>query len=171
MRLELRDGAVRGINIAQTVREAKAKIGELRGKPVAQTGTASTDQKTDFSELSGSFRIREGVAHNDDLLLKSPLLRATGAGDINLGMERVDYLVKTTIVSTLQGQGGPELQALKGVTVPVRLAGPFAAIGWKIDFRGIVRDVAKQKLEEKKEEIKSKVQEELQDKLKELLGK
>ena len=170
-RLALRDGAVRGVNVARVIREAKAKIGVLRGDAPAQTGTGSTEEKTDFSELAGSFRIAKGVAHNDDLSIKSPLLRIGGAGDIDLGADRLDYLMKATVVSTLQGQGGPELQALKGVTVPVRLSGPFTAIGWHIDFAGMASEAARQKLEEKKEDVKKKLQEQLQDKLKGLFGK
>jgi len=181
-RLELRDGAVRGVNIAQTVREAKTNIGALRGDAPPQNGTASAAEKTDFSELSGSFRIAAGVAHNDDLVLKSPLLRVTGAGDIDLGAERLDYLMRATVVSTLQGQGGPELQALKGLTIPVKLAGHFNAIGWRIDFADMASELAKQKLDEKKEEVRSRaqqaieeqknrVQEQLQEGLKGLFGK
>ncbi|WP_040041830.1 AsmA family protein [Noviherbaspirillum autotrophicum] len=186
-RMELRDGAVRGVNIAQTVRSAKAKIGEIRGdtgagQPSAQSGQGSTAEKTDFSELSGSFRIANGVAHNDDLSIKSPLMRIGGSGDIDLGAERLDYLARATVVQSLQGQGGPELQALKGVTVPVRLSGPFTAIGWRIDFAGMASELARQRIDEKKEEVKSKaqkaleeekakVQDQLKDQLKGLFGR
>jgi len=172
-RLDLRDGAVRGINIAQVIREGRARLGALRGDTgtQSQSGTGSAEQKTDFSELSGSFRIANGVARNDDLTVKSPLLRIAGSGDVNLGEDRLDYLVRATVVSTLQGQGGPELQALKGVTVPVRLSGPFAAIGWKVDFGAMAQEAAKQKIEEKKEDVKKKLQEQLGNKLKGLFGK
>lgn len=177
-RLELRDGAVRGINIGQAVRSAKAKIGALRGEASPQTGTASAAEKTDFSELSGSFRIANGVAHNEDLNIKSPLLRISGAGDIDLGADRLDYVMRTTVVQNLQGQGGPELQALKGVTIPVRLSGPLAAIGWRIDFAGMASELARQQIDEKKEEVKSRAQKaleeekaKLQDQLKGLFGK
>lgn len=181
-RLELRDGAIRGVNIAQAVRNAKAKIGEIRGKEPEQAGTASADEKTDFSEMSASFRIANGVAHNDDLNLKSPLVRVGGAGEINLGAGRLDYLVKATVVSTLKGQGGPELEALKGLTIPVRLTGPFDAIAWRIDFAGLASELARQKLEGKREELKSKaeksleeqkgkLEEKLQERLKGLLGR
>jgi AsmA protein len=181
-RLALRDGAVHGVNIAQAVRNAKAKIGELRGEAAPQSGTASAGEKTDFSELNASFRIANGIAHNDDLNIKSPLLRIGGAGDINLADERLDYLVRATVVTTLQGQGGPELQALRGLTVPVKLSGPFTALGWRIDFTGMARELAQQKIDEKKEQVraqaqkaieeqKGKVQEQLQDKLKGLLGR
>ena len=185
-RLDLRDGAIRGVNIAQAVRSAKAKIGELRGNENPQGGTASTAEKTDFSELSGSFRIANGIAHNEDLVIKSPLVRVSGSGDINIGEDRLDYVARTTVVSTLQGQGGPELQALKGLTVPVRLSGPFTAIGWRVDFAGMASELAKQKLEEKiggskddikaraqqsPDEEKAKVRDQLKDRLKGLLGK
>ncbi len=181
-RLELRDGALHGVNIAQAVRNAKAKIGQLRGDEAPQAGTASAAEKTDFSELAGSFRIVNGVAHNDDLNIKSPLIRVGGSGDIDLGAERIDYLARATVVSTLQGQGGPELQALKGLTVPVKLTGPLNAIGWRIDFAGMASELAKQKLDEKKEEVKAKAQksldeqktkmrDQLKDQLKGLLGK
>jgi AsmA protein len=175
--LELRDGAVHGINLAQTIREAKAKLGAISGAGSAaqQAGTSSSNEKTDFSELKASFRIANGIAHNDDLSAKSPLIRVAGAGDVNIPDERLDYLVKATVVSTLQGQGGPELQALKGVTIPVKLSGPFTAIGWKIDFGGMISDVAKQKLDQKKEQIKeeakSKVEQQLKEGLKGLFGK
>jgi AsmA protein len=181
-RLELRDGAVNGINVAQAVRKAKAALGELKGGEAPQAGTGSAAEKTDFSELAGSFRIANGVAYNDDLSIKSPLIRVGGSGNINLGEERLDYLAKATIVSTLQGQGGPELQALKGLTIPVKLSGPFAAIGWHIDFQGLVSELAKQKVDEKKEEVrskaqkaigeqKSKAQDQLKEGLKGLFGK
>ncbi len=180
--IALHDGALHGINIAQAVRSAKARLNALRGSSEAQSGTASSNEKTDFSELSASFRIANGVAHNDDLNAKSPLLRVTGNGDINLAEERVDYLVKATVVSTLQGQGGPELQALRGLTIPVKLSGPFAAIDWHVDMAGLASSLAKQKLEERKDELRSKaqgalgnekqqLQQQLQDKLKGLFGR
>jgi AsmA protein len=157
-RLELHDGAVRGINIAQAIRGAKARIGALKGNEAPQAGTASATEKTDFSEMTASFRIANGVAHNDDLTIKSPLIRVTGAGDINLAEDRLDYLVKATVVSSLQGQGGPELQSLKGLTVPVRLSGPFTTLAYNVDFRGMASELAKGKIDEKKEEVRSQAQ-------------
>ena len=123
------------------------------------------------------------MAHNEDLDAKSPLLRVGGRGDVDLGAGRLDYLVKVTVVATLEGQGGAELQALRGQTVPVKLSGPFSAIDWKIDFGAIAKDAARQKLEDKlggpledkaKEKGKALEQEakrQLGDKLKGLLGK
>jgi AsmA protein len=102
---------------------------------------------------------------------KSPLLRLGGEGDIDIGNENLDYLVKATVVATAAGQGGKELVDLKGVTVPVKLSGPFTAPQYKIDFAGIAAGAAKAVVEGKKEEIKAKVQDQLQDKLKGLFGR
>jgi len=167
-RVELRDGAVRGFNIAQALRKAKAK---LSGAAADQTGTGSQSESTDFSEMMASFNIAHGVAHNDDLLAKSPLLRVTGNGDVDLGASRLDYVVKATVVDTLQGQGGPELQALRGQTLPVHLSGPFNAIGYKVDFASLAKDLAKDKVQSQGKEAEAKLKQRLGDKLKGLLGK
>jgi AsmA protein len=155
-RLELRDGAVHGIDVAQAMRAAKARLG-LPGS--AQSGQSSGADRTDFSDLSASFVIQRGVAHNDDLLARSALLRLGGNGDIDLVHERLDYTVK----ATLQGQDRPELQALNGQTIPVHLSGPFTAIGYKVDFASVLQDLARSKVGER-------AKDQLQDKLRKLFG-
>jgi AsmA protein len=144
--LKVTDGAVKGIDIAGSIRNAKAKLGALKGE---QTQQADKSQKTDFSELTGTFAIRNGVAHNSDLSIKSPLLRVGGEGDINIGEDTLNYLVKASVVGTSKGQGGRELDDLKGLTVPVRVSGPLASPAYKLDFGAMVTDVAKQKVEER----------------------
>ena len=174
-RMELKDGAVRGINVAQVIRSAKALARGGSGGAAATGGSsdgkAAKGDATDFSELTASFRIAQGVARNDDLAAKSPLLRVGGSGDIDLGASRIDYTVKATIVATLEGQGGPELQGLRGQTVPVKLSGPFSAIGWRIDFAAMAKEAAQSKVEEKREALKEDAKRRLGDKLRGLLGK
>ena len=166
--VKMTDGAIKGINIAASIRNAKAKLGALKGE---QTQAANQAEKTDFSELTATFGIKDGVAHNSDLAAKSPLLRIGGEGDIDIGNENLNYLVKATIVATAAGQGGKELSDLSGVTVPVRLSGPFASPQYKIDFAGIAAGAAKAVVEKKTEEIKTKVQDQVQDRLKGLFGR
>ena len=166
--LNLANGALKGINIGAAIRNASAKLGSLRGET---TQASNATEKTDFSELKASFKINNGVAHNSDLSMKSPLLRMGGEGDVNIGTESMDYLAKATLVATAAGQGGKEVSELKGVTVPVRISGPFTSLSYKLDFDSMIRGVAQQKLEEKKEELKSKIQDRLKDQLKGLFGR
>ncbi len=150
--LNLKDGAIKGINLAKTFRETKA-VFTTRKDAMQQ---AKQTEKTDFSELSATFRIANGVARNDDLSMKSPFIRLGGAGDINIGEDRMDYVAKASVVNTSGGQGGKELEHLKGLTVPVRVSGPFDKLAYNIEFGGLVAEAAKAKAEEK---VKEKVQE------------
>jgi len=150
--LNLKDGAIKGINLAKTFRETKA-VFTMRKDAVQQ---AKQTEKTDFSELSASFRIAHGVARNEDLSMKSPFIRLGGAGDIDVGEDRMDYLAKASVVASAGGQGGKELDHLKGLTVPVRVSGPFDKLAYNIEFGGLVAEAAKAKVEEK---VKEKVQE------------
>lgn len=156
--LQLRDGAINGINIAAALRSAKARLGSG-----SHEGQASAQEKTDFTELGASFKIKDGVAHNEDFAAKTPLLRLAGAGDIFIAEDRLDYTVKATVVPTLQGQGGPELEQLKGLTLPVRLSGPYTAIGWKIDFGSAAVERAQQQLQQREAQLREQAQKRLEE--------
>lgn len=160
----LRDGAFKGINLAQSFREMKALVSS-RQDSVQQ---AKATDKTDFSEMSASFRIADGVAHNDDLVMKSPFLRLGGAGDIDIGHGAMNYLAKASVVGTSGGQGAKDLEHLQGVTVPVRVTGPFDKLAYKIEFAAIAEGALKAKVDEKKQELKQKARDEL---MKGLFGK
>ncbi len=160
----LKDGAIKGINLAQTLREAKAQFSS-RQNAVQQ---AKQTDKTDFTELTASFKIAHGVAHNDDLSVKSPFLRLAGNGDIDIGNDSINYLAKASVVATAGGQGAKDLQYLKGVTVPVRVSGPFDKLSYKLDFADLATQAVKAKVEET---VRQKVQEQLQDRLKGLFGR
>jgi AsmA protein len=99
--------------------------------------------KTDFTELSASFVIKNGVAHNDDLQGKSPLLRLSGAGDINLGTDSIDYTLKATIVATSTGQGGKDVADVHGLTAPVHVTGTFDNLKYRVDVAALAADAAK----------------------------
>ncbi len=143
--LDIRDGAIRGINLAKRLREARAMLAGGRD----QSQPAETTEKTDFSELQVSFRVADGVARSNDLQVKSPFLRIGGEGAIDIGAGRVDYLVRATVADTAEGQGGAELAALRGVTVPVRLTGPFDALDWKIEWSAVAKGAVAGRLKDK----------------------
>jgi AsmA protein len=156
--LNLADGAIKGINVAKSLRDAQGMLGR------AQTQAANQSEKTDFSELRAFFKINNGVAHNDDLSMKSPLLRVAGAGDIDIGQSSMNYLARATLAKTIEGQGGRDNVA--GITVPVRVSGPFADLKYTLDFGALVNEAARQKVEAAKQEIKTKAQDQLKNSLK-----
>lgn len=141
--VQLRDGAIKGVNLAQSLRRAKATLG---GGDQDAVEKAKQTEKTDFSELSASFQVADGVAKSTDLDAKSPFLRLGGAGSADIGQGRIDYSARATVTNTSKGQEGADLEALRGITVPVQLSGPFEAIAWKIQWSAIAAELAKSKV-------------------------
>lgn len=164
-RLTLRDGALKGINLEEAIRKARALA---RSKP-ADEQKAERTERTDLTELGASFLIKNGVARNEDLSAKSPLLRLSGSGDVDIGAGTIDYLAKVSVVGSSGGQGGKEAGDLRGVTVPVKITGTLEAPRFRADLRAAAGDAVKQKVEEKKEKVKEEVKERAKDRLKGLL--
>ena len=154
LRVALRDGAVKGINLARSLRDAKAALSLQKD----QTSQANAGEKTDFSEILASFDIAQGVARNSDLSGKSPFLRLAGSGEIDVGRSTINYTARAVVTDNAQGQGGAELAMLRGVEVPVRLTGPLQAMQYQIQWSAVTTSVAK-------EALKSKLGDELRNRL------
>jgi AsmA protein len=123
--IDFRDGAIKGFNLAEMVRN------------IGSSFTTAGPQKTDFSELTASYVIQNGVLTNKDLQMKSPLLRIEGAGTANLAQRTLDYKVTPKAVASLTGQGGR--QDLAGVMVPVLIQGPWDNLSFRPDLEGLVK--------------------------------
>ena len=165
--LNLKDGAIKGVDLAGAMRNIKSKLG---GQDAEQSG--NTTQKTDFTELTASFTIKNGVAHNADLSAKSPFLRISGEGDVNIAQDSLDYTVKTAVVGTTAGQGGKERTELTGLTLPVRIYGPYSDLKYKMQFSQMFSGASKEALKQMaKDALKDGVKgEQLKDLGKQLLG-
>jgi len=146
MQLAFVDGALNGFNLRQSIDAAKAKI---RGKKAPPEETL----KTDFSSLTISGVIRQGVFSSDDLELLAPLLRIGGRGSANLNSEVVDYLVKAKLVGSIEGQQGESGDELAGLVIPVRIKGPFSDP--KIDV--LLEEMLKAKVDAEKARLKAKI--------------
>ncbi len=152
------DGTVRGINVAHLIRQARAAI---RNEPAP----SEEPSQTDFAELTGTLTVKDGLVSNNDLNAKSPLLRVTGQGTVNLVNEQVDYLVRTAIVGTTKGQAGKELEELKGLTIPVRITGLISEPRFRVDLE----DLLKGRIEQEKERLEEKLEKRLEEGLKDEL--
>jgi AsmA protein len=152
-KLSLKDGGLKGINIDELIRKAKKQPSQ------------SSSQRTDLSELTASFVIKNGVAHNDDLSAKAPLLRLSGAGDVNIGANAIDYLAKVSFVASSAGQGGKDLADLNGQTLPVKIDGTLDAPQFHPDLNALLKGVVKQQAGR----VEDKAKQQLKDKLKDLL--
>jgi AsmA protein len=126
------DGAIRGINIGAMVRNAASAFLD---------SSASDQQKTDFAELSGTFKIVNGILLNDDLTLLSPLLRVGGKGTVDMPNRSVNYRIEPKIVASTKGQGGSADSS--GIKVPVVVSGPWDNLSYKPDLAGVIDGIVK----------------------------
>lgn len=124
--IRIADGAIKGLNIADMIRNIQSAF-----RPVDTSA-----RKTDFSELSGTFTISQGIMTNNDLSMKAPLMRLSGNGKINLPQQTLSYHLVPQIVQTAQGQGGKEKQ---GISIPIIIEGPWDNLMPRPDLESVVK--------------------------------
>ncbi len=135
------DGAIVGINIAQTIRNVSGFLNRNNADS-AETTTSDSEaaetgetQTTDFTSLGGTFTIVDGQLTNQDLLMLSPLLRVEGLGSVNLPAQTLDYRLRPRAVASIEGQGGAS--DLQGVIVPIRIRGGFNSVSIGVDTQAV----------------------------------
>lgn len=129
-RFMFRDGAIHGVNIADTLRRART-LGFAQ----------SSQEKTDFAELSGSYTIKDGVLENRDLQMLAPILRLAGGGVVPMPPRTVDYKVEAKLVASLQGQGASD--PLAGLPIPISVQGSWDEPAYGIDWKSVFAEAAK----------------------------
>ena len=153
MGISFLNGSIVGFNIAESIRGAKS----LLGKQTEAEAQTVRDPKTDFSELSMSGVIEQGVLRSDDLKMLSPLLRVSGKGSVNLVDESIDYLVEPVLVGDLKGQGAGDLGDVRGIPIPVRLTGSMLDPDIKVDIVAAMTGSQKELINEQKDALIGKL--------------
>lgn len=149
--VRLRDGAVKGINLTQTLRDIKAAFtAESQNETVA----ADTSKQTEFSEMDADLVFTKGVAAVKRLNVVSPLLRVTQGDPANIDFVKseLDLVARVRVVNPAANPEGAELIDLKDVTIPVQLKGSFDkptyTVLWKDALGGILKRSLENKLRE-----------------------
>jgi AsmA protein len=113
--LAVSEGAIEGVNLTEMISQiGSGQIPDIRQGPGA---------KTAFTDLGGSFTIKNGIAETSNLQMTSPLLKVAAAGTVDLTQSTIDMLANPEIVAGSEGQGGAN--DLAGLSVPVRIEGPL----------------------------------------------
>ncbi|MCG3729867.1 AsmA family protein [Vibrio cincinnatiensis] len=152
--IKFSDGAVNGINIAQLIRTSYAKI---KGQRAEESDSV---KKTDFSAMSATLKLNKGEVSTSNLTMQSPLLRVHGEGKANYIQESVDFLVRTSIVGTLKGQGGKDIDELRDVTVPIHISGQWADPKFRLVFDDVLKQKAQKEIDRGIEKLGDKIKNE-----------
>lgn len=128
-------GTIKGIDLDSLMR-----------KGLATGGT------TVFDSLTATFTMEKGNLYNKDLLLKLPVISATGEGRVGLGAQDIDYLF-TPKTASAEVEGG--------LVIPVRIRGPWSGPRIWPDMDKAIDLNLKEEKEAAKKKVEEKVKEEL----------
>ncbi|SDW68804.1 AsmA protein [Ruegeria halocynthiae] len=117
-------------------------LDNLMGRGKGSGGT------TVFNSLTASFTIQNGDLNNKDLLMKLDNFRADGTGRIGLGARDIDYLFTPVALRANSGQG---------ISVPVRIKGPWSNPSIKPDLTKVIEAAAEGKVKELEDDAKKQV--------------
>jgi AsmA protein len=124
-----RDGAVKGVDLADMARNVKSAFGMAQPE--------GEKPRTDFTELVVPFSVKKGVVTTPGTVLKSPFIRLNAAGSADLLDKALDIRVEPKLVGTIKGQGDSEMRS--GLTVPIAVSGSFSSPRFAPDLEGAVK--------------------------------
>lgn len=134
--LRMSNGELKTFNISRMVRDSALRaFGKSSGK--------DDSSGTEFGEITATANITNGLARNEDLKLKAPLLRADGKGNIDIANSAMDYELTVTLVATLEGQGGAETSGLVGLPIPLYIKGPFSDLSYRLNEGAILKGLGR----------------------------
>jgi AsmA protein len=147
-------GAVKGFNLGQLIRNADALYNK-------QPQPKEEVKETDFSDLRGSFAVKNGLVSTSDLSARSTLFQVAGKGTVNLVSEKLDMRLDTTIVSDIRDATGQRSGELKGQKIPVTIGGSFSDPKFGVDLASVLQAKAQAEIDKKKKAAEQEVQKKL----------
>jgi len=118
--LHIDKGKIRGVNIVGMMKNAANAL---------SMGLVGSGNDTDFSTLSGTYTITNGILKNNDLQLASSELPMSGAGTVDLPQRRVDYRLTPKVAGA--------------VAVPVLITGPWDHLSYRPDIGAMLKQPGK----------------------------
>ncbi|HUH60724.1 MAG TPA: AsmA family protein [Candidimonas sp.] len=140
VQVKVRDGAIRGLDIGQTLREVRSIV---RNAFSGQLPVLATEfdlaRQTDFTALDADIAFSHGQGTFKKLNVVAPPLRVTQGSPAAMDIvnEQLDLNINVRVVNGSVGDFSKELVDLKGATVPVRISGPFDKLGYQVQWKEI----------------------------------
>lgn len=142
--LLLNNGALHGINIPYWVNTGRALLSRH------QLPSLPTSNQTEFSTLTGTFYIVNGIVQNKDLTLRSPQLNVAGDGSADLINQQLDYQLNAKF-------SDPNDPQVSETVIPVKISGSFSRPSIRPSLDGIFKTQVKEQFEKHKEAIGSQL--------------
>jgi AsmA protein len=131
LRLEILNGSLKAFPVRQQINTTLAAAIAPLQDPSAKT--TPDDKGTEFTHLTGTALIKEGILSNDDLTVSSDTMQIHGGGTVDLPTRQVDFMLnvslplETTATLDKKSDAG-ESSASALAVVPYRISGPYSAL-------------------------------------------
>jgi AsmA protein len=166
----LRDGKVIGVDITQVLADGV----KLYKKDDPAKPKEEKNELTRFATLAASATIKDGMLTSRDLNLAAKELAFSGAGNVNLVDQSIDYTVTAMATEYAAEKLGKYLKDVKNIPIDGIISGPLREPKFDLDVGGSLerraKQEVKQKVDEKKEEAVQKIEKKVEEKLKKFLG-
>ncbi len=152
MSIELADGAWEGTDVWYQLRRARAIFRQ------EQAPKPKLPARTEFSTVTATGVVTDGIFQNDDFRAELPFLLLTGAGMVDLNSTEIDYGLQVRVLDRPEFMAGAteaELADFTETVVPLKITGLMSSPSVKPDIEGIFRGQVEEAIEEKKEELKN----------------
>ncbi len=138
--VSLKKGVLYGFNLEEMVRKSKALLKKKEYSP--------KQKHTDYSIITASATIKNGLLKNEDLYAESERLRVSGKGTINLVNKQLDYDVLAKLMERKQSED--ETDQVKR-SLGINIAGSTEQPAFTLDLKSLISEKEKQKLYDKAE--------------------
>jgi len=129
----------------------------------------SEEKTTPYTSIKGTFTVKDGVLHNNDLQLKSDVLTVKGDGQADLNTKRLNFHIIATLLSN-RHKDISKLQELLGGGFPMNIHGTFSQFVVAPEYGEIGKAVSKNFLEKQTGKIE-KIEKATEKKLEEIFKK
>lgn len=144
---QVRDGAIKGFDLTQTMREVGGAVQNVFSGQVPDiVSKFDAGRQTAFSALDANIRFVGGQGTVTKLNVIAPMLRVSEGSPalVDLVDGKLDMVIKARVVNVLADQAGKDLADLTGATVPLRISGPFNALKYQVQWTEIASRAVKQ---------------------------
>lgn len=163
MQASITEGYVKGFNVKKILANGKSI---LKGQPFP---VSNKNDKSEFSMLTASAKVDNGVIKNDDLFIKSSALRVHGKGTVNLITETLDYNLLAKLLKWQAKKNKSE--KIYGIPVAINVSGTFSKPTYSVDLTAMLFEKNKANIVKKKQKLLDKLNEKLDKEVEDLFKK
>jgi AsmA protein len=141
MHIQIKQGALQGIDFIYQLSRAHASINRLSKSKITNT------EQTQFDEFTSTGTINNGMVNSNDLSLTSPYLNVSGKGTTNLLTKEIHYYLKILARPKLSEENSQINKDFTQYEIPIKIAGSLVKPSVNLDFTETAKIIYKNQLQ------------------------